>query len=285
MEDINCNHISSFGIFAGIISYFISPENLPFLIIIFLIVEGGSIKYIDKYLITPKLKEIEDKEKIKTIQKEKEENKIDRYESIKMMIELLEKYEDVKDDNLKEIECTQELGDCFPELLKIGFRYSGDQKTTIKDKKYEVIFKPLPKIITFLIRKLENGMRGKEPFEQYLSKKYSASAGRSDQQVLSDFIDYLKEILGIKKKDPIQIVLDSFYNFYKETPSALIMGEGMLDAINSKLGVNNKLSEAELVSALDYLESKGIIKQNKVLESNILHNIKVLPRIVDLARD
>ena len=277
--------LSGLGILAGIFSYLISPENLPLLIIIFIIIEGGCIRYIDKYLITPKLKEVEDKEKIEIKQKEKEKEDIDRYKSLKKMILLQKKYEDVKDSNLKEMECTQELGDLFPELLKIGFRYSSDQKTTVKDKNYEVIFKPLPKIITFLIRKLENGMRGKEPFEQYLSKKYSASAGRSDRQVLYDFIDYITEILGIKRKDPIQIVLDSFFTFYKKSPSALIMGEGMLDVINSKLGVKSKLNEAELISALEHLESKGVIKQDKVLETDIPHNIKVLPRIVDFVKN
>jgi hypothetical protein len=211
----------------------------------------------------------------------------DRYYPIKKMIKTLEKYEDIKDNNLREIECTQELGLLFPELQKIGFRYASDRKTTIKDNNYEVIFKPIPTIHTFLIRKLRKGMRGKEPFEQYFSKKkyVQSETNQSDRQVLFNFINYLKEILGIEKIDPIQIVLCSLYHSYRASPSSLIMGDGMLDAINSRLGEGNYLKEKDLVYALDYLESKGIIRQSKVLESNIPFDIKILPKIVDFAKD
>ncbi len=212
--------------------------------------------------------------------------KSERYGSIKRIIELLEDYEDVKNKKLGEIECRQDLGDKFPELQKIGFVFSSDTKTTIKDKNYEVIFKPIPKIKKFLVRKLRNGMRGKEPYEQYFSKEYPQSESeQSNRQVLYDFIDYLKDILGLEKKDSLQIVLCSLYHFYLNSPSALMLGEGMLNIINSNLGKRDALSENDLVIALDYLENKGVIRQGKVLESYIPFDIKILPNIVDLARD
>jgi len=94
-----------------------------------------------------------------------------------------------------------------------------------------------------------------------------------------------KKKIKIVKKDPIKIVLCSLYHNYKKFPSALIMGEGMLDVINSGLENRNVLTEANLVIALDSLESKGVIRQDKVTDSNIPHNIRVLPRIVDFVRD
>jgi len=89
----------------------------------------------------------------------------------------------------------------------------------------------------------------------------------------------------IVKKDPIKIVLCSLYRSYRRSPSALIMGEGMLDAINSRLGESDVLTKTDLVFALDYLENKGAIRQSKVLESDIPFDIRILPNIVDLARD
>ena len=255
-----------------VISYFLS-QNLVITVITVIIIDG-IISPLYKFILEPRLKEIGEEGKIKEREKE-EEREIDRYDSIKRIIELMDNYENVKNDNLREIESTQKLKELFPELQKIGFSFYGDQHTTIRDNNYEIHFG----IHKFLITKLENGM-------PYFSKKNPQSeTEQSDRQVLYDFIDYLKNILGLEKKDPIQIVLCSLYHFYLDFPSALMLGEGMLDVINSKLGKRDTLSEKDLVIALNYLEIKGVIRQGKIHESNIPFDIKILPSIVDLAKD
>jgi hypothetical protein len=48
----------------GLISYILTPESLPLIIIICLVIEA-SLKWVDKYIIAPALKDFDDKEKAK----------------------------------------------------------------------------------------------------------------------------------------------------------------------------------------------------------------------------
>lgn len=175
------------------IAYYFVQNTLYLLITVIIIQVIMPLLY--KLIIRHFLKEIEEKEKLKEKDKEK---KLNRYNSIKRMIELLEKYEEIKSNEREEMECTQELGDMFPGLEKIKFGFKGN--TAIKDNNYEVIFKPRPVINKFLVRKLINRMR-QTPDIAYFSNEYPQSrTNKSNVQVLIDFIKYLKERIGLDEK-------------------------------------------------------------------------------------
>ena len=120
--------------------------------------------------------------------------KTDRYNPIKRIIELLEGYEDMKDEELMEIETTQKLGELFPKLQLIGF---GLDRNSLRDNNFGVHMTNLPIIHQFLIRHLFL-RKNKNPDEVYLSQKYPQTTKDSlntNVQVLNDFIEYLKKKL------------------------------------------------------------------------------------------
>ncbi len=115
---------------------------------------------------------------------------------IKLIIKLLEKYEEIKTNEKKEVKYTQKLEELAPKLMDVGFRrYSQDY---IGDNNYELRFtrgSPLSPIHQFLIRKLTNGKR-MQPDEAYYSEKYpQQEKDKSDIHILNDFIEYLKQKL------------------------------------------------------------------------------------------
>lgn len=140
--------------------------------------------FILEMMVIPKFREIEVEEKEK-------ESKQKRYDPIKRIIVLLEGYEDIEyiegGDNLRELEVIQELGELFPKLVVIGFRYRDDN--TLYDNDFEIHVTNFPVIHQFLIRRLNLG-REIGPNEVFYSRKYDFD---SNVQVLNDFIDYLKK--------------------------------------------------------------------------------------------
>ncbi len=172
--------ISIILVIISIIIVIFSVFNL-FLLLIVPVIWAPSF-FILEMMVIPRFKEIEEEEKKGAIE-------LKRYDPIKKIIELLEEYEDLKDDEVNEIKTTQELGQLFPELMLIGF---GMIRDTIKDNNYEIHLTKIPFTKQFLIRRLK---LGKElgPKEVYYSKGYSRLD--SNVQVLNNFIDYLKERL------------------------------------------------------------------------------------------
>lgn len=106
---------------------------------------------------------------------------------IRQIIKLLEKYEDIKDDEDIEIRCTEKLGKLFFGLRKISFNLK--DSNTLKDNKFEMHVTNFPIIHQFLIRRLINGGR-QDPDVVYFSKRYNKIG---DFQVLNNFIKHLKE--------------------------------------------------------------------------------------------
>lgn len=138
-------------------------------------------------LFRPYLEKLEDDEK-------KIEKKEARYQLIKEIIKLLEGYEDIKNDELMEIETTQRLGELFPKLQYIGF---GLIRNSLNNNNFGVHVTNFPVIHQFLIRRLRLG-KMRAPDEAYLSERYPQTTKdslNSDIQVLDDFIRYLKKKL------------------------------------------------------------------------------------------
>jgi len=110
--------------------------------------------------------------------------------SVKKIIKLLSKYEEIKNNEKKEIECIHKLEYLFPKLQKVGFRiYSEDY---LGDDIFEIHLTRgslFSKIHQFLIRELINGKK-RDPDIVYFSKKHNKN---SDIQVLFNFIRYLKD--------------------------------------------------------------------------------------------
>jgi len=134
------------------------------------------ISQIYRLVIVPRLKEIEEKEA-------KKESKIKEYDPIKRIIELLEKYENVKNDDITERKFTKELIQLFRKLEIIGFGKT--HPDTFEDEKY-CIHITASKNKLFYIR---DNIEGK----MYYSKKYDQE---SNINVLNAFIGYLKEELS-----------------------------------------------------------------------------------------
>lgn len=120
---------------------------------------------------------------------------------IKELINVLESYENVKEDVDLEKRTVQELANLFPSLVKanIGFTFPADARLNhIKNINYEIIWRPIePNPTTkFLIRRMENRVRRMKPEEAYYSQKnvndnpdlYNETAVR----VLEDLIEYIK---------------------------------------------------------------------------------------------
>lgn len=124
----------------------------------------------------------------------KNEQKEERYTPIEEIIKLLEDYEDIKDEELMEIESTQKLGELFPRLQLIGF---GLDKNSLRDNNFGVHVTNFPVIHQFLIRRLVLG-NNRNPDEVYFSQRYPQTTKDSlntNVQVLNDFIKYLKNKL------------------------------------------------------------------------------------------
>ncbi len=127
----------------------------------------------------------------------KKEQKEDRYRPVKEIIKLLEAYEDIKDEELMEIETTQRLGELFPKLQLIGF---GLDQNSLRDNNFGVHVTNFPVIHQFLIRRLV--LRQNINLDEvYLSQKYPQTTKDSlntNIQVLNDFIKYLKAKMRTK---------------------------------------------------------------------------------------
>ncbi len=135
-------------------------------------------------LFKPYLEKLENEEK-------KKGQKEERYTPIKEIMKLLEGYEDIKDEELMEIETTQKLGELFPKLQLIGF---GLDQNALRDNNFGVHVTNFPVIQKFLVRRLVLG-NNNNPDEVYLSQRYPQTTKDSlntNVQVLNDFIKYLK---------------------------------------------------------------------------------------------
>jgi len=130
------------------------------------------------FMITPKLKEIEEKEK-------EGEAEFRRYEPIKKLIELLENYESIKNDDQTESEYTQKICELLLNLELVGFRT--DDKNTRKDNNFKI---HVTNSHQFYIAHLQLG-KDRTPPEVYYSRRYNKES--NDINVLNDFIECLKE--------------------------------------------------------------------------------------------
>ena len=139
--------------------------------------------FLFQFMIAPKLKKIEEKEKIS-------EGELRRYEPIKRLIELLESYERIKNDDRTEIEYMQKIGELLPDLELVGFRYDG--RNTLKDINFGIHVTNFPAIHQFYIACLQLG-EGRTPAERYYTKRYNREL--NDINVLNNFIEYLRERL------------------------------------------------------------------------------------------
>ncbi len=240
------------NIIVGIIPLFISTGVITPIIIIIVIDAISSLIY--KIIIVPKLKEVEEKEKIK-------DKELKRYDGIKKVIELLENYEFIKNNEQKEIICVEEIGKLFPDLEKIKFQRIRD--TTLKDHDYEVIYKPVPSPDKFLIRTLIKGMRVKTS-KEYFSYQYTQSrTEQSDSQVLTDFIKHLMKRINYtetstKKEKKIDRDLKKIINLLKVEPKS----DTIFMDIISIFHKNDKI--------LDILMMPGYIQSDRIqIENNL----------------
>lgn len=134
------------------------------------------ISQIYRLIIVPKLKDIDSKEK----EKEKE---LKKYEPINMIIELLEKYENIKIDDITEKRYTKKLLKLFEKLELIGF--DENVSNTIENNSY-CIHITTTGSKQFYIKNLNNS-------EMYYSKQYNQELNIN---VLNAFIDHLKDELN-----------------------------------------------------------------------------------------
>ena len=134
------------------------------------------VSQIYRLIIVPRLKEIEEKEG-------KKESKIKEYDPINRIIELLEKYENVKNDDITERKFTKELIQLFRKLEIIGFGKT--HLDTFEDENYCIHITASKNNIFYIRDNIEGKM--------YYSKKYEQE---SDTNVLSAFIIYLKDELS-----------------------------------------------------------------------------------------
>lgn len=134
------------------------------------------VSQIYRLVIVPRLKEIESKEKEK-------ESKQKKYDPIKKIIELLENYENIKNDEITEKKYTIELLDLFEKLSLIGFGITISQ--TVEDENYRIHITTAKKKQFYIKDQTNNNM--------YYSKKYEEE---SNINVLNAFIIYLKDQLS-----------------------------------------------------------------------------------------
>jgi len=134
------------------------------------------VSQIYRLIIVPRLKEIESKEEEKEFEQK-------RYNPIKKIIELLENYENIKNDEITEKKYTIELVMLFEKLTLIGF---GEQDpNTFEDENYSVHITTSSKKL-FYIRDQSNS-------KMYYSIKYEQESSIS---VLNAFTSYLRDELN-----------------------------------------------------------------------------------------
>lgn len=108
---------------------------------------------------------------------------------IKRIVRILQDYEEQKDDEKKEIEMTQELGNLFPKLTRVGFGIT-DNGNLVKDRFFQIHLtrsSPGSVIHKFYIEDLESDL-------QYFSEKYpDQQKQNNDINALNNFIEYIKE--------------------------------------------------------------------------------------------
>lgn len=121
---------------------------------------------------------------------------------IRMVIKLLEKYEDIKENEEKERKFTRKLGQSFPSLVKMKLDLtfpSEHQKDSLKNDEYTIGWSPVRINPTrkFFIRRMENKKNAVKPEETYYSKVYLKTNPQiftdKSVRVLRDFIEYVKE--------------------------------------------------------------------------------------------
>ena len=134
------------------------------------------VSQIYRLIIVPRLKEIESIE-------EQIESKQKRYDPIKNIIDLLEKYENVKDNDITEKKYINELLILFEKLTLIGFGVT--EPNMFEDENYRILITPSRKK-RFYIKDQNNN-------KMYYSKKYEQE---SNINVLYAFINYLKDELN-----------------------------------------------------------------------------------------
>ncbi|MBA7612910.1 hypothetical protein ES703_20151 [subsurface metagenome] len=134
------------------------------------------VAQIYRIIIVPRLKEIESKE-------EQKESKQKRYDPIKKIINLLENYENVKDNDINEKKYISELLILFEKLTLIGFGVT--EPNTFEDENYRILITPSRKK-RFYIKDQNNN-------KMYYSKKYEQE---QNSNVLYPFINYLKDVLS-----------------------------------------------------------------------------------------
>ena len=134
------------------------------------------VSQIYRLIIVPRLNEIENIE-------EQIESKQKRYDPIKNIIDLLEKYENVKDNDITEKKYINELLILFEKLTLIGFGVT--EPNMFEDENYRILITPSRKK-RFYIRDQNNN-------KMYYSKKYEQE---QNSNVLYAFINYLKDELS-----------------------------------------------------------------------------------------
>lgn len=164
-----------------IISIFVITISVfnPYLLLIIPVIITIAI-FLFGFMIMPKLKEIEEKEK-------ESEGELRRYEPIKKLIELLENYERIKNDDRAELEYTQKICGLLPNLELVGFRKN--DSNTLKEINFKI---HVTNSHQFYIARLQLG-KDRTPPEVYYSRGYNKES--NDINVLNGFIEYLRERL------------------------------------------------------------------------------------------
>ena len=133
------------------------------------------VSQIYRLIIVPRLKEIESKEK-------EIESKQKRHDPIKKIIELLENYENIKDNDITEKKYISELLILFEKLTLIGFGVT--EPNMFEDENYGILITPSRKKRFYIKDQNSNKM--------YYSKKYEQE---QHSNVLYEFINYLNDEL------------------------------------------------------------------------------------------
>ena len=147
---------------------------------------GGDVGIIIKFLIIPKHKEIEERDK----KRNKEESRLN---PVKKLIELLENYNEIRFDHTSEPAKASEICELLRMLGLIGFSVS-DNLNDVKDNNFRV---HLTRTVQFLISKLLHGREFQTDFiieyksgQYYKNRPYALN--NEDVPVLKEFIKHLK---------------------------------------------------------------------------------------------
>ena len=133
------------------------------------------VSQIYRLIIVPRLKEIENKEEQEAVEKK-------RYDPIERIIELLESYENIRNNEITEKKYTNELLQLFKKLELIGFGII--EPNTFEDESYRIHITTSKKKL-FYIRDHNGNMYYSERYEQ-----------ESNINTLNAFINYLKDNLN-----------------------------------------------------------------------------------------